>query len=144
PDGFTTQATIDEAGGAAAGMYMSVAGVPIDQFDSVAQAFVDDLVAGPLAGKQVDPYAIYGGQSAVVLLDAIAASDGTRADIISKLFETSVDNGLLGTFSFSADGDPVGDGGATTAIVIYKATTKLETETTINPKQETVDAALGK
>ena len=32
PDGFTTQATIDEAGGAAAGMFLSVAGVPIDQF----------------------------------------------------------------------------------------------------------------
>ena len=52
-------------------------------------------------------------------------------------------DGLLGTFTISEVGDPVGEGGATTAIVIYKATTKLETETTINPDQETVDAALG-
>ena len=144
PDGFTTQATIDEAGGAAAGMFMSVAGVPIDQFAGPAEAFVDDLLAGPLSGKAIDPYAIYGAQSAQVLLDAIEASDGTRADIISKLFETQVNEGLLGTFSFSADGDPTGEGGATTAIVIYKATTKLETVTTINPDQATVDAALGK
>ena len=32
PDGFTTQATIDEAGPASKGMYMSVAGQPIDEF----------------------------------------------------------------------------------------------------------------
>jgi hypothetical protein len=86
---------------------------------------------------------MYGAQSAQVLLDAIAASDGSREDIIAKMFETNVQEGILGTFSFSADGDPVGEGGATTAIVIYRATDKLETETTINPKQETVDAALG-
>ena len=144
PDGFTTQATIDEAGGAAAGMFMSVAGVPIDQFAAPAQEFVDQLTAGPLAGKSIDPYAIYGAQSGQIMLDAIANSDGTRADIISQMFDTDVQEGLLGTFTFSEDGDPVGEGGATTAIVIYKATTKLETQTTINPKQETVDAALGK
>jgi branched-chain amino acid transport system substrate-binding protein len=143
PDGFTTQATIDEAGGAAAGMYMSVAGVPIDQLAGPAQDFVDALLAGPLVGKQIDPYAVYGGQSAQVLLDAIAASDGTRADVIAKMFETSVQEGLLGTFTFSEDGDPVASEGATVAIVVYKATTKLETETTIAPKQATVDAALG-
>jgi branched-chain amino acid transport system substrate-binding protein len=144
PDGFTTQATIDEAGGAAAGMFMSVAGVPIDQFTGPAAEFVQALQDGPLAGKAIDPYAMYGAQSAQVLLDAIAASDGSREDIIAKMFETNVQEGILGTFSFSADGDPVGEGGATTAIVIYRATDKLETETTINPKQETVDAALGK
>jgi branched-chain amino acid transport system substrate-binding protein len=143
PDGFTTQATIDEAGGAAAGGYFSVAGVPIDQFVGPAKEFVDQLSAGPLSGKAIDPYAIYGAQAAQVMLDAIGNSDGTRADVIAKLFETQVNEGLLGTFSFSENGDPEGEGGATTAIVIYKATTKLETETTINPKQETVDAALG-
>jgi branched-chain amino acid transport system substrate-binding protein len=143
PDGFTTQATIDEAGGAAAGMWMSVAGVPIDQFTGPAAEFVQQLQDGPLAGKPIDPYAIYGAQSAQVLLDAIAASDGSREDIIAKLFETNVQEGLLGTFTFSEDGDPVGEGGATTAIVIYRATDKLVTETTINPKRNTVEAALG-
>jgi len=143
PDGFTAQATIDESGGAAAGMYMSVAGVPIDQFSGAAQEFVDQLLAGPLAGKAIDPYAIYGAQSAQVLFDAIAASDGSRADVIAKLFETSVTDGLLGTFTFSENGDPVAEEGATVAIVIYRATDELETETTIAPKQETVDAALG-
>jgi branched-chain amino acid transport system substrate-binding protein len=144
PDGFTQQSTIDESGGAAAGMFMSIAGQPIDSFTGVAKEFVDGLLAGPLAGKSIDPYAIYGGQSAQVLLDAIGNSDGSREDVIAKLFDTNVTDGLLGTFTFSADGDPVAEEGATVAITVYKATTKLETETTIAPKQATVDAALGK
>jgi branched-chain amino acid transport system substrate-binding protein len=41
PDGFTTQQTIDEAGKAAAGMFMSVAGVPIDQFKGTALDFIN-------------------------------------------------------------------------------------------------------
>jgi branched-chain amino acid transport system substrate-binding protein len=144
PDGFTTQATIDEAGSAAQGMYMSVAGQPIDAFTGAAKEFVDGLLAGPLSGKPIDPYAIYGGQAAQVLLDAIADSDGSRSDVISKMFASDVQDGLLGTFTFSEDGDPVASVGATVAITVYKATDKLETETTIAPKQATVDAALGK
>ena len=147
PDGFTTQATIDGTGGAAAGMYLSVAGQPIDRFTGKAKDFVDGLRNGPLSGKAIDPYAIYGGQAAQVMLDAIAASDGTRSDVTSKLFATNVDNGLLGSFSFNQDGDPVGKVGQTsvgTQYTIYKATTKLETETTIIPKVSTVAAALGK
>jgi branched-chain amino acid transport system substrate-binding protein len=144
PDGFTTQATIDESGGAAAGMFMSVAGVPIDSFEGPAREFIDGLLDGPLSGKNIDPYAVYGAQSAQIMLDAIAASDGTRADIIAKMFESDVQDGLLGTFTFSPEGDPVGVGGATSAIVIYRATTELETVETINPQQENIDAALGK
>jgi branched-chain amino acid transport system substrate-binding protein len=144
PDGFTTQATIDEAGSASQGMYMSVAGQPIDSFQGKAREFVNGLLAGPLKGKPIDPYAIYGGQAAQTMLDAIAASDGSRSDVISKLFASNVQDGLLGSFTFSEDGDPVASTGATVAITLYKATDKLETVTTIAPKQTTVDAALGK
>jgi len=144
PDGFTTQATIDEAGSASAGMFLSVAGQPIDKFQNEAKAFVDGLLSGPLSGKDIDPYAIYGGQAAQTFLDAIAASDGSRSDVISKLFASDVQQGLLGTFTFSEDGDPVASAGATVAITVYKATDKLTTVTTIAPKQTTVDAALGK
>jgi branched-chain amino acid transport system substrate-binding protein len=144
PDGFTTQATIDESGGSAADMYLSVAGQPIDQFQGKAKAFVEGLRSGPLAGKAIDPYAIYGGQAAQTMLDAIAASDGTRSDVISKLFASKVQNGLLGTFTFNEDGDPVASAGATVAITLYKATDKLETVKTIAPQQTTVNAALGK
>jgi branched-chain amino acid transport system substrate-binding protein len=144
PDGFTQQSTIVEAGSASADMYSSVAGQPIDQFQGKAKAFIDGLRNGPLSGQTIDPYAIYGGQAAQVFLDAIAASDGSRSDVISKLFASTVQNGLLGSFTFSQDGDPVANAGATVAITVYKAGKTFTTETTIAPKQTTVDAALGK
>ena len=61
------------------------------------------------------------------MLDAIGASDGSRGDVIAKMFATKVNNGLLGSFGFNANGDPAGASGAVVAITVYKATDKLET-----------------
>jgi hypothetical protein len=143
PDGFTQQSTIDESGTAAEGMFMSIAGIPIDEFKGTALEFIDGLLAGPLAGKSIDPYAIYGGQAAQVMLDAIAASDGTRADVTTKMFDTSVQDGLLGSFDINDNGDPEDASGAVVGFTIYKATDELTTETTVAPKPETVTAASG-
>jgi branched-chain amino acid transport system substrate-binding protein len=144
PDGFTTQQTIDDAGSASAGMYMSVAGQPIDKFQGAAREFATNFSKEYLNGKTIDPYAIYGGQAATVMLNAIGESDGSRSDVISKMFAQKVQNGLLGSFNFSADGDPEGASGAVVAITIYKATDKLVTDAVISPSQATVNAALGK
>jgi branched-chain amino acid transport system substrate-binding protein len=140
PDGFTTQQTIDEAGTAAAGMYMSVAGVPIDEFQGPALDFIDQFKQ-TLGGKPVDPYAIYGAAAAQLALDSIAKSDGTRASVLENIFEYQVSNGLIGSFSINENGDPQGGAGAVVGFTIYKATDKLETVTTISPKPEDVDAA---
>ena len=143
PDGFTTQTTVDEAGTAAEGMYMSVAGVPITEFKDKAKQFVDGLLAGPLTGKAIDPYAIYGAQAAQVLLDAIAASDGSRSDVISKLFATQVTDGLIGSFSFNENGDPVDAAGAIVGFTIYKTVDgKFNgSSEVVIPKPATVKAA---
>ena len=77
------------------------------------------------------------------MLNAIAASDGTRADVITKLFEQKINDGYLGTFSINKNGDPAGAEGAVVGFTIYKATDKLETVTTISPKPEVVEAARG-
>jgi branched-chain amino acid transport system substrate-binding protein len=142
PDGFTTQQTIDEAPEAAAGMFMSVAGVPIDEFKGEGAEFVEAFKPR-LGGKDIDPYAIYGAQAARIMLDAIAASDGSRADVIAKLFETNVEDGYLGSFSINENGDPEGAEGAVVGFTIYRATDKLETVKTISPKPENVEAARG-
>ena len=142
PDGFTTQQTIDEAGEAAAGMYMSVAGVPIDEFAGEGATFAEEFGA-TLGGQPIDPYAIYGVQAARILLDAIAASDGSRQSVIDNLFETTVEDGYLGSFEINENGDPSGAEGAVVGFTIYRATDKLEAETTISPKDETVQAARG-
>ena len=141
PDGFTTQATIDESGGAAAGGFLSVAGVPITDFQGPAKDVIDQLSAGPLSGKPIDPYAIYGAQAAQVLLDAIAESDGSRSDVIAKMFDTSVTDGLLGTFDINDNGDPENATGAVVGFTVYEATTKLDNPTVVIPKTETVTAA---
>jgi branched-chain amino acid transport system substrate-binding protein len=142
PDGFTTQQTIDEAPEAAPGMFLSVAGVPIDQFKGAGAEFIKDFKPR-LGGKPVDPYAIYGAQAAQVMLNAIAASDGSRADVIAKLFEQKITDGYLGTFGINENGDPSGAEGAVVGFTIYKATDKLETVTTISPKPAVVEAARG-
>ena len=141
PDGFTTQATIDEAGTAARGMFMSVAGVPIDAFTGTASEYIDSLLAGRLQGKTIDPYAIYGAQSAQIVLDAIAASDGSRSAIIEEMFATEVTDGLLGSFSFNENGDPTNAAGAVVGFTMYVATDKLETSDNFAPQAETVQAA---
>ncbi|MGH3133419.1 MAG: branched-chain amino acid ABC transporter substrate-binding protein [Gaiellaceae bacterium] len=141
PDGFTTQATNDESGPASRGMFMSVAGVPIDSFTGVAKEYIDGLLAGPLAGKAIDPYAIYAAQSAQIVFDAIAASDGSRTDVIAKMLETEVTDGLLGTFGFNENGDPTNARGAVVGFTMYVATDQLETADSFSPKQETVTAA---
>ena len=121
---------------------MSVAGVPIDEFTGKGKEFADAF-KGTLGGKPIDPYAIYGAQAATILLDAIAASDGSRSDIIAKMFDTNVTDGLIGSFEINENGDPAQAGGAVVGFTIYKATTKLEAEKTLSPKPENVEAARG-
>ena len=142
PDGFTTQQTIDEAPEAAPGMFLSVAGVPIDKFEGKGAEFAKAFKPR-LGGKAIDPYAIYGAQAAELMLNAIGESDGTRADVIAKMFQQKINDGYLGTFSINENGDPGGAEGAVVGFTIYKATDKLETVTTISPKPEVVEAARG-
>jgi branched-chain amino acid transport system substrate-binding protein len=143
PDGFTTQQTIDEAGVEnTRGAYLSVAGVPIDQFTGTAEEFINGYKE-TLGGEPVDPYAIYGAQAAQVVLDALAKSDGSRGGVIEQVFQTKVDNGLIGTFEINENGDPAEAGGAVVGFTIYRAEEELETETTLSPKPEDVEAARG-
>jgi hypothetical protein len=57
-------------------------------------------------GTKVDIAAVYAAQAADVLLDAIARSDGTRASVNAQLFHTRVRDGLIGSFTIDAVGDP--------------------------------------
>jgi branched-chain amino acid transport system substrate-binding protein len=105
PDGFTPiSAVVDGAGQAAEGMYVSVAGQPNENLGPTGKKFVADFGATQ-AGGQVDPYSAYAAQSTEVLLTAIENSDGTRADVAAKLFETKVTDGILGSFEINENGD---------------------------------------
>jgi branched-chain amino acid transport system substrate-binding protein len=143
PDGFTTDAIFDRSQGgtpSAAGSYFSVAGVGIDKYTGAAKTFINGFKT-QLNGKPVDPYAILGAQAAQVLLDAIAKSDGTRSDVISKVFATKINNGLIGSFGFNKNGDLSGAKGAAVLFTIYTGTNHLKTILTTAPDPKLVAAA---
>ena len=129
PDGFTTQATIDEAGTAAKGMYMSVAGVPIDAFKGPALDFIDGLQKGPLAGQGDRPVRDLRRRRPRRSCSTRSRRRTARAsDVITKLFETNVTDGLLGSFKIDENGDPEDASGAVVGFTIYVATDELTTE----------------
>src|SRR5581483_7109741 len=103
PDGFTpVSADVQGAGGAANNMFVSVAGLPNSQLKGAGKAFVKAFTK--VAGTP-DPYSVYAAQAAEVLVQAIAKSNGTRADVTKQLFKTKITNGILGSFSLNANGD---------------------------------------
>jgi len=144
PDGFTMQSTIDESGVEnTRGAFFSVAGVPTEQFESQqAQDFIAEFEQR-LGGEPVDPYAVYGAQAAQIVLQAIAESDGSRAGVIQRIFETEVTGGYLGDFSFNENGDPALASGAIIGFTIFRGEEELEVETVFSPQEENVAAARG-
>ena len=145
PDGFTTNAVFDPKEGGtpkAEGSYLSVAGVPVEDFKGAAEEFIGGFEE-KLGGEAVDPYAIYGAQAAQMLLDAIEQGGTDRAKIIEGMFNYSVEDGLIGSFEINENGDPTGAEGAVVGFTIYKGTKELVPETTISPKPENVEAAKG-
>jgi branched-chain amino acid transport system substrate-binding protein len=110
PDGVQTQAFIDGAGkDVAEGAYASVAGLAPANYTATGQDFLKAYQAkyGPLT----EPYAIYGYEDMNVLLAAIesvCAAGGNptdRAAVTKAVFATKDFNGVLGTWSFDANGD---------------------------------------
>jgi branched-chain amino acid transport system substrate-binding protein len=135
-DGFERERTIAAAGTAANGMYVAALGVTAGELPEAAR-----VLATELGGDGLDDRAIYGGQAAAVMLDAIARSDGTREDVIEKLFETHVTNGLLGAFRFDQQGDPVAATGPIVGFTILDAAPRPEVAATIYPRGSIVRAA---
>jgi branched-chain amino acid transport system substrate-binding protein len=104
PDGFTPiSAVAQQAGSAAEGTYVSVAGLPNSALKGAGATFVKTFTK---ADKRApDPYSVYAAQAAEVMVGAIAQSNGTRADIAKQLFKLKLNNSILGNVSFNANGD---------------------------------------
>jgi branched-chain amino acid transport system substrate-binding protein len=104
PDGFTPVSSIVSGAGAASeGVYLSIAGLPLSQLGPAGQAFVKKF--GAQVGGTPQVYAAYAAQAAQIMMDAIAASDGTAGSVNANLRKASVKDGILGTFSLDAKGD---------------------------------------
>ena len=143
PDGFTTDAVFQRAEGGtpdAKGAFFSVAGVGIDRYKGPSLDFVQGFKQ-TLNGKPVDPYAILGAQAGKVLINAIGKSDGSRSQVITNVFNTKVNNGLIGSFAFNDNGDLTSASGAAVLFTIYKGTNHLVTLLTAAPEANLVQAA---
>jgi len=136
PDGFTpVSAVVQEAGASAEGTTVSVAGLPNSQLKGAGKQFVSEFKKA--VGSAPDPYSVYAAQAAEVLLTAIERSDGTRADVAAKLFETKVTNGILGTFQIDANGDTTSN-----PVTIYRVKGGKQTDfKVITPPQSLVKTA---
>lgn len=103
PDGFAQQSTIDLAGTASRGMFVSLPGLVPQNLTGPGKQLVAKLqkeVDGP-----VELFAPYAGQAADVLLGAIGAS-GNRSGVLDAVRETKVRGGITGSFDILPSGDP--------------------------------------
>jgi ABC-type branched-subunit amino acid transport system substrate-binding protein len=90
-------------GVAAEGVFFTVPGPPPERLGPAGRvfltAFTREIRSTPL------PIAPYAAQATDVVRDAIARSNGTRASVTARLMSTKVDDGILGSFSFTPSGD---------------------------------------
>jgi branched-chain amino acid transport system substrate-binding protein len=126
PDGFSDPGA---NGAVANGAYISVAGAPPSALTGAGATFVKSF--GKQVGTTPNPYAAYGAQAMLVMLQAVAKSGGDRAKATSGLFGLQVSNGILGNFSLNAAGDT-----NLTQITIYKQAGK-----NLNPVKTLVPTA---
>ena len=105
PDGLTPLVLLSRgAGPAARGAFVSLPGVITERLPAAGAAWARRF-ARTQAGAEIEPSAVYAAQAAEVALDAIARSDGTRGSVLAALFDTRIEDGLLGSFGFDAGGD---------------------------------------
>ena len=135
PDGFTpASSTIKEAGAAAQGATISVAGLPNSALKGAGKTFVTDFTK---AVGVPDPYSVYAAQATEVMVQAIAQSNGTRADVTKQLFKVILKNSILGNMSFNANGDVTSN-----PVTIYKISgNAAPTLKVITPPKSLVKAA---
>lgn len=105
PDGILEQAFIDAAGAdTAEGVYGTVAGNPVAKLPAAGQKFYTDYQA-KFNGKP-EAYAIYGYEAASVAIAAISkVCKKDKAAILDAVYSTKDFEGVLGTWSFDANGD---------------------------------------
>ncbi len=136
PDGFAQQNTIDQAGPASAGMYVSLPGKVPEGLTGQGKDFVAQL-RSQVGDQPIEVFAPYAGQAAEVLLNAIRVGK-TRAGTIGELFQTKVTDGITGSFAITPSGDP-----QPAPISVQKAAATFELEQTIVPPPDLVSAARG-
>ena len=117
-DGFVLSSLFDEAGqDNVEGAWGTAPTQPPDKLTGAGAEFIREFQEREGEDTNIEVYTIYAAAAAQVLLDTIARSDGSREDVVAKLFETQLSDSVLGEFTFDENGDP-----AAGVESIYKAT----------------------
>jgi branched-chain amino acid transport system substrate-binding protein len=134
PDGFNEPAALVEGAGARAeGVVITLAAIPTQELPPAGLRFAREFEQR--FGALPCCYSVYTAQAAHALLDAIAASDGTRSAVLRNLFRTRVHGGLLGDFAIDRYGDTT-----LTQIAVYRVHgARLRLVTTISPSTDLLD-----
>jgi branched-chain amino acid transport system substrate-binding protein len=104
PDGIYEQALIDAGGKDAEGVYATFGGVPAKELTGTGKTWYENYKAKYKA--EPEAYAAYGYEAAKVVIDGInKACKNDRAAIRDAVMATKDYNGVLGTWSFDANGD---------------------------------------
>jgi branched-chain amino acid transport system substrate-binding protein len=94
---------VNEVGPAAEGVIVASPVLPNRALPPAGRAFADrfeDRFSTPLCC-----HIMAQAQALEIALDAVATSDGSRAQVLERLFETRVEDGLLGDFQIDRFGD---------------------------------------
>jgi branched-chain amino acid transport system substrate-binding protein len=106
-DGFVLDSLFDDAGPEnVEGAYGTAPTLPASQMTGAGAEFVEGFQEEIGEDANIQVYTLYAATAAQVLLDAIERSDGTREDVIAKMFETDLQDTATGPMSFNEDGDP--------------------------------------
>ena len=92
------------AGPAARGVRVSLPGLTNAGLPPAGRHFVSQFAATQPGGR-VQQSAVYAAQATIVMLDAIARSNGSRASVTAELLRRRVNGGFVGSFGFDANGD---------------------------------------
>jgi len=104
PDGIYEQALIDAGGKDAEGVYATFGGVPAKELTGTGKTWYENYKAKYKA--EPEAYAAYGYEAAKVVIDGINKTcKNDRAAIRDAVMATKDYNGVLGTWSFDANGD---------------------------------------
>jgi branched-chain amino acid transport system substrate-binding protein len=104
PDAFNNLDALTEGAGAAAeGFAPLIAVLPNDQLPEPGREFAEQF--DKRFGSRPCCFSVHAAQAGRMMLDAIAASDGSRAEVLDHLFKTPVEDSYVGDFRIDRYGD---------------------------------------
>jgi branched-chain amino acid transport system substrate-binding protein len=104
PDGTFEQALIDAAGKDSEGVYATFGGIPPKQLTGAGKTWYESYKKK--YKNEPEPYAAYGYEAAKVVINAIdKACKNDREAVREAVMNTKNYQGILGTWSFDANGD---------------------------------------